>query len=355
VNACLDRNADNRGDATAICTGGNCTATFTPASAATVAGNQRQAVVQLFYTNNIVHDIQFKYGFNQASGNFEGADAVAADAQDGSGTCNANFSTQKTNGTAARMQMFTCNQTNPTRDGDLDLGVIIHEYGHGVSIRQVGGNTTCQISGLQQPGEGWSDILALIYTAKATDTATLLRGEGAYFFGLSTATGSGATIRRQPYVGTGTRNTLSFASLRTLSETHDVAEVWAEALYRVYWSVLSRANTGVPFDVNLANFTPNGALGTAATAANKRVLFYINEGFKNTRCSTNGAGTTFINTRDGVLAAARANFGGVDMCAVARGFAAMGLGTGAATNGQVGTRATITTSTALPAGCTATN
>src|SRR4028119_320792 len=60
------------------------------------------AVVNLFYWNNIVHDVFYQYGFNEAAGNFQtnnygkggaGNDYVQAEAQDGNGTNNANFGT----------------------------------------------------------------------------------------------------------------------------------------------------------------------------------------------------------------------------------------------------------------------
>jgi extracellular elastinolytic metalloproteinase len=72
------------------------------------------AVTNLFYWNNIVHDVFYQYGFNEASGNFQvnnytngglGNDDVRAEAQDGSGTNNANFGTP-VDGMRPRMQMF---------------------------------------------------------------------------------------------------------------------------------------------------------------------------------------------------------------------------------------------------------
>ncbi|HYN39645.1 MAG TPA: M36 family metallopeptidase, partial [Rhodospirillales bacterium] len=77
------------------------------------------AVVNLFYWNNIVHDVAYQYGFDEPGGNFQannygnggaGNDAVNADAQDGSELAtptlnNANFSTPP-EGSAPRMQMF---------------------------------------------------------------------------------------------------------------------------------------------------------------------------------------------------------------------------------------------------------
>lgn len=75
------------------------------------------AVTNLFYWNNIMHDVTLGYGFDEASGNFQvknyggatgGGDDVRAEAQDGSGTNNANFSTPAQNAAQPRprMQMF---------------------------------------------------------------------------------------------------------------------------------------------------------------------------------------------------------------------------------------------------------
>lgn len=75
---------------------------------------QESAVTQLFYMNNMMHDITYRYGFDEAGGNFQqrnysgegdGLDQVLAEAQDGSGTNNANFSTPP-DGASGRMQMY---------------------------------------------------------------------------------------------------------------------------------------------------------------------------------------------------------------------------------------------------------
>lgn len=72
------------------------------------------AITNLFYMNNMVHDIMYAYGFDEESGNFQsknygglGAenDFVLADAQDGGGLNNANFATPPDGG-KPRMQMY---------------------------------------------------------------------------------------------------------------------------------------------------------------------------------------------------------------------------------------------------------
>lgn len=70
------------------------------------AAAYREAVVtNLFYWNNVNHDVHELYGFDEANFNFEGNDFVLADAQDGSGTNNANMLTLP-DGVPPRMQMF---------------------------------------------------------------------------------------------------------------------------------------------------------------------------------------------------------------------------------------------------------
>ncbi len=54
------------------------------------------------------------------------------------------------------------------RDGDLENGIIIHEYAHGISSRLTGGVGNSCLGGNEQAGEGWSDYLALTLTMDPT-------------------------------------------------------------------------------------------------------------------------------------------------------------------------------------------
>jgi len=75
----------------------------------------RDAIItNLFYMNNMLHDILYRHGFNEVAGNFQqnnygkggtGDDYVLAEAQDGGGTNNANFATPD-DGFSGRMQMY---------------------------------------------------------------------------------------------------------------------------------------------------------------------------------------------------------------------------------------------------------
>ncbi len=331
VHACPDTSpANNVCDSNPQCSGTTCnfSINLNQQPSAYVAA----AVANLFYWNNLIHDVQYKYGFDEAGGNFQennfgnggnGSDSVNADAQDGSGNCNANFATP-TDGGNPRMQMFTCNAANPSRDGDLDNGVIVHEYGHGISIRQVGGpgNSSC-LNNNQQGGEGWSDWLGLVYTAENGDAGTDSRGIGTYLFGQGP---NGPGIRDLPYSTNNSVNNWTYSSIAGASIPHGVGSRWAQALWEVYWALV--AKHGFSAGDDLINPGP-------VWTGSQRAMLYVNEGLKNTACSP-----TFIAARDGIIQAATDNFGGDDVCDVWEAFADFGLGTNASTGGSNSTTAT---------------
>ncbi|WP_329109695.1 M36 family metallopeptidase [Micromonospora sp. NBC_01699] len=116
VRAYADRDANNQPDPNSVPDGGPGLDFDFPAD----LNQQPQtytdaAVANLFYWCNVVHDLTYRYGFNEVGGNFQvnnyerggvGGDDVRCEAQDGSGQNNANFSTPAQDGGAPRMQMF---------------------------------------------------------------------------------------------------------------------------------------------------------------------------------------------------------------------------------------------------------
>ena len=80
----------------------------------TPIGYQNVSVTNMFYVSNVMHDVWYQYGFDEASGNFQennygsgglGSDYVEAEGQDGGGTNNANFGTPP-DGQNPYMQMY---------------------------------------------------------------------------------------------------------------------------------------------------------------------------------------------------------------------------------------------------------
>lgn len=132
----------------------------------TIDINQKAAVANLFYFNNVIHDKLYRHGFVEGTGNFQqdnfgkggsGNDSVDAEAQDGGGTNNANFSTPA-DGSQPRMQMYLWTRSTPNRDGDLDSDIVWHEYGHGLTWRMIGSMSGPFAGAI---GEGMSDTLSI--------------------------------------------------------------------------------------------------------------------------------------------------------------------------------------------------
>ncbi len=287
------------------------------------------AVTNLFYWNNIIHDVLWQYGFDEPGGNFQvnnygrgglGNDDVQSLAQSGQGDCNANFGTP-VDGQRPRMRMFVCSNANPDQDGDFDQGVITHEYGHGVSNRLVGGpaNVSC-LQNSQQPGEGISDWYGLVLSTLPTDTGPMPRGVGTYLLGQPT---NGPGVRTQRYSTDQTVNTWTYASIAGMAVPHGVGSVFAQGMWEVYWALIGEHG----FDADVYD--------AAGNAGNQRALLYMTEGLKDTMCSP-----TFLNVRDGIIQAATDNHGGEDVCLIWGAFAAFGMGSNASTPGPNSTTAT---------------
>jgi extracellular elastinolytic metalloproteinase len=299
------------------------------------------AVANLFYFNNIMHDVAYPFGFDEVGGNFQvnnygnggaGNDSVQAEAQDGEGTNNANFGTPP-DGQRPRMQMFVWDAPTPDRDGDFDNGIIAHEYGHGISNRLVGGpsNTSC-LGNSQQAGEGLSDWWSLYYTQQNdTSTTGRIRGIGTYALN-QPVTGQG--IRQDYYDGDPAvnpepfENTWTYESINGAAVPHGVGSRWAQAYWQVSWALIDEHGYNPDIDAFTA---------TAADAGNIRAMYYIIEGLKNTSCSP-----TFTNIRDGILQAAAAAqpYNGADVCLIWGAFAEYGLGANAVSGGSSSTSPT---------------
>jgi len=273
------------------------------------------AVTNLFYWNNIIHDVYYTYGFTEAAGNFQvnnygngglGNDYVRAEAQDGSGTNNANFSTPP-DGQLPRMQMFIGTNPTPDVDGDLDNHVIVHEYGHGISNRLTGGpSTTSCLSNSEQMGEGWSDWLGLTITHPTGATATMARPVGNYLFG-QPANGPG--IRPAPYTTDITVNTFTYANVGSLAVPHGVGFLWATMTWDMYWDL-----------IDAHGFNPD-FYAAWSTGGNNLAMQLVLDGMKLQPCSPG-----FVDGRNAILSADQALTGGENQCLIWEAFARRGLG-----------------------------
>jgi extracellular elastinolytic metalloproteinase len=469
VHAYLDQDANNQPDAGTDVDGG-ATLTFDfPVDFNEHAQSYRPAVTtSLFYWNNIIHDVLYQYGFNEASGNFQannygrgglGGDYVRGEAADGNGVNNANFSTPTeptATGGVPRMQMFlwpgnqfgaqnqvvvdnlgsfdalwsrfspaptvagtagriinagngcvaadyagapaepwmaivtgsntgcqnivksrtaqnagavavivahtttatatpilTGSLTTPgpgipvvsigfddgntirgaiasgpttgsvrkhpshpgIRDGDFESGIMIHEYGHGVSNRLTGGPAVNCLGGEEQAGEGWSDYYALTMLLNpAVDDPEGPRGMGPYAIFQNSRQGNG--IRPRPYSRNMSIQPFTYDSLKnggwlnggTLVAPHGIGHGWASILWDMTWDLIDKhgfnANVYAPWN----------------TGGNNRSLQYVTDGLKLQGCNPG-----FVAARNAIIAATEA-LGGEDTCTVWASFARRGLG-----------------------------
>jgi extracellular elastinolytic metalloproteinase len=318
------------------------------------------SVTQLFYINNILHDVHFRYGFDEAAGNFQqtnftgqgvGGDPVQADALDEAGNPpfftnrnNANFATPP-DGFRPRMQMYVWTASNPNRDSTFDTGIPVHEYGHGVSTRLTGGPADSNALNNTQSGgmgEGWSDYWALMFNMKEGDSKTAGYPAGTY---ADNSTG----IRRFPYSfdmaidpltwdAYGTSGTTSYGVART-TEVHDVGEIWCSALFDMTWLLIDKY--GFDKDLSTGYAPGNGP----ASAGNKLSMQLVMDALK-----LQPANPSFLEARNAILAADLALTGGQNRREIWTAFARRGLGTTAITSGSNDTL--VLTSFAVPSAMT---
>jgi len=412
------------------------------------SGNVNAAVTNLFYWNNIMHDVWYQYGFTEAAGNFQensygrggiANDFVRADGLDGGGTNNANFSTPP-DGTKPRMQMYLwnasantttftihtpenisgsytavkanfgpsefnltgdlvladpvqacgaltngaslngkiavidrgscefgfkclnaqnagaiaviicnnvsgssitmapganggsvtipcimlsqadCNQikvfipganatmaaiTGQQIDGDLDNGIIAHEYGHGISIRLTGGagNVSC-LNNEEQMGEGWSDWFGIMLTLRASDNGVTGKGIGTYALN-QPVTGNG--IRTYKYSTNMVTNPHTYNSIKTAAIPHGIGSVWCVMLWDMTWLL-----------IDAYGFDPDYYGGQGG---NNIAMALVTEALKLQPCSPG-----FVDGRNAILLADDMLYGGIHKCLIWKAFARRGLG-----------------------------
>lgn len=280
-------------------------------SAAALDADRDAIITQLFWYNNDLHDWLWARGFDEASGNFQttnfsgngtGGDAVLAEAQDGynfgcddgDGTpnespddrCrnNARFSTDG-DGTVARMQMYMSIPGGPYADGSMDGDVIAHEYGHGVSNRLVPGTISGGTNQAGSLGEGWSDTLSFLRWGDAT-FAEYMSGD------------NDGGWRNEDFDD----NTETYGDYSlSVGSPHRNSEIWASTMYDI------REGIGL----------------------NDTTIRLVLDGMRNTA----GPNPTYLNARDGILAADMTNNGGANQCELWTIFAGRGMGENAISNG----------------------
>lgn len=194
----------------------------------------------------------------------------------------------------------------PMKDGDLDNGIIAHEYGHGISIRLTGGPSTQCLSGAEQGGEGWSDFFGLFMTMKDGDFAEQKRGIGTY---VRDEAVDGNGIRPAPYSTDMAINSYTYEDIANpeISVPHGVGFIWATMLWDMTWNLINAHG----YDADIYN----------GKGGNNLALQLVIDGLKLQPCRPG-----FVDMRDAILAADEINNNGANHMYIWTAFAKRGLG-----------------------------
>ncbi|KAL5501075.1 hypothetical protein ACEPAH_9462 [Sanghuangporus vaninii] len=306
-------------------------------------------VTQLFYTVNLVHDLFYRYGFDEKSGNFQQdnfgrggreGDAVIANAQDGSGYNNANFATPP-DGQNGRCRMYLWNTAQPYRDGDLEAGIVIHELSHGLSTRLTGGPANSGCLGWGESGgmgEGWGDFFATVIRSTSTYSDYPM---GAW------AANRPNGIRQYPYSLNKTINPVTYKTLDKPGywEVHSIGAVWAELLWVVAQKFIDKHGFSdslfppLPLDNGTipsgdfyrpAEFDAQGNRKPLVPKhGNSLITQLVVNGMKLQKCMPG-----FLDARDAIIQADQVLTGGENYCLLYEGFAERGLGPNARVDGR---------------------
>ncbi|EJF08866.1 metalloprotease [Pontibacter sp. BAB1700] len=207
--------------------------------------------------------------------------------------------------------------SGPEIDGDFDNGIIVHEYGHGISNRLTGGpnTTSClptqvlaggMVLTTEQMGEGWSDWFGLMMTMKKGDTREKIRGIGTYAVGEPT---TGRGIRPAPYTTDFSVNNYTYGATNNsaLSAPHGIGFVFATILWEMTWDLIDQYG----FDEDLYN----------GNGGNNMAMQLVIDGLKLQPCYPG-----FVDGRDAILLADQLNYGGANQELIWKAFARRGVG-----------------------------
>ncbi len=190
-------------------------------------------------------------------------------------------------------------------DGDFDNGIIVHEYGHGISTRLTGGPSTSGcLDNDEQMGEGWSDFLTLVMTQKPEQDGTTPKAIANYVIrGGQNGTG----IRRLPYSTSLSINDQSYDQIIGSTAPHPLGEIWTGVLWDLYWAFID--SYGWDEDIK------------TGSGGNNIALQLIFDALKLQNCNPG-----FMDGRNAILAADIINNGGVNECLIWEVFAGRGMG-----------------------------
>ncbi len=290
------------------------------------------AVSNLFAMHNRMHDWSYHLGFTESAWNMQvvnvsgqglGGDPENGRAQSnalGGSRNNANQGTPR-DGLPPTTNMFLWQPVAgsaypPCVDGDYDMTVIGHEYGHAITNRMIAGPDT-GIGSVQggSMGESWSDLLAMEYLFengfRAAGNTPFVTG--AYVTG-NTVNG----IRNFD----SSRSPLNFSDVSydlVGQQVHADGEIWSATQVRLREAFLDEYGDGSP---ELQKRCAEGKTDVNRCPGNRRWIQLMFDSFLLQASSQ----FSMLDMRDNMLAADLARFGGANQKLMWDVFAESGMG-----------------------------
>jgi uncharacterized repeat protein (TIGR01451 family) len=309
------------------------------------------AITHLFVTHNRMHDFSYFLGFTEQNSNMQlnnfgntqltrendpevgnvQAGAVSGGSPSYLGRDNANQITLQ-DGTPGITNQYLFQPLlgalySPCVDGDMDMGIVGHEYTHAISNRMVAGPDAGLSDGSM--GESWSDLDAaeflwesgLVPTADEDPTAV----------GIYATQNKKVAIRNYSLAV----NPLNFGNVSydtPGAEVHADGEVWNAVNWGVRQALVDKYNAQYPYtDMARQKACAEGKFNPENCPGNRRWIQLVYDAFL-----LQGT-TNMLLARDAMLAADMARFGGANQVEIWRAFAKRGFGVDAIiTGGDVG-------------------
>ena len=206
-------------------------------------------------------------------------------------------------------------------DGDFDMSVIGHEYGHAITNRMING-PTAGFSSPQGMSESWSDQIAMEYLNEHGYAAPGIR---AYTIGEYVTTDPIAGIRNYNM----SQSPLNYSSIDydfVGLQVHASGEVWSATNFDIRSAMIARYGAGT---AALQKSCANGETPVTSCPGNRRWAQLMFDSFPLMAFSQ----VSMVQARDAMLAADMIRFGGANQDLLWNAFAKRGLGEGAVSNG----------------------
>ena len=209
----------------------------------------------------------------------------------------------------------------PCVDGDYDMSVIGHEYGHAITNRMIAGPS----GGLSSPqgmSESWSDQVAMEYLHEHGYAAPGLQ---AFTIGEYATSDPVAGIRNYDM----SRSPLNYSDIGydlTGPQVHADGEIWTATNFDIRQAFISRYGAG---DAALNKSCANGQTPVNGCPGNRRWMQLVFDSFllmANSQVSQ-------VDSRNALLAADLLRFNGANQDILWNSFARRGLGEGATSAG----------------------